>query len=150
MSRPYIKISAEKQKQFYKNFRKEYLRICKELNLNGITSRQYDHYNKFVCRTVMSRELGKPFNDIVRKVGLIPVRRFITKEESEKINKDILRLRLQENSYLEIACKLDIDLSVQTIKRRLDKIYSNSPQDIQLQLDSIKDKIIRTRFLKKK
>lgn len=142
-----IKIPKDKRQETYNKFKEDYLRICKELNKEAISSREYDHYNNFMCRKVLYRELGKPFNEILKEVGLKPLREFITPDMSEEINKRILELRLQEKSYLDISIELDIvDLSIQSIKRRLDKIYEESNDEVKVELDRIKTLTKRGRY----
>lgn len=146
MSKPKITLDYEKHKEVYKSFRKDYLRICRELKARAITSRQYDKYNNYICRSVLCRELNKSFNQIVSASGLTPFRHFITIEESKKLNEDILKLRLEEKTYLEISEFLDIDLSLQSIMRRLKKIYDNSPEEIKLKLDAVKQRTKKGRY----
>lgn len=145
------KITLEKQnhEKIYNEFKEEYLRICKELGKEGITSREYDHYTKYLCRTVLSRELHLTYTELVKKAGLQPVREFITPGLSKKINDRILQLRLEGNSYFDISINLNcIDLSGQTIMRRLNKMYPLLDKETQLQLDKVKEQTIRGRYWK--
>lgn len=139
-------IKIQDKKEALGKFKEDYLRICKKLEVDAISSRQYDSLNNFMCRKVLSRELELCFNELVKAVGLKPLREFINPEMSKKLDKDILRLRLEEKSYLEISSYLDIDLSIQSVKRRLDKIYANAAPEVKLQLDAVKEKTRRGRY----
>lgn len=149
MSKPTITIDTEKEvNKTLEDFKKEYLRICKKLGVESITGRTYDHETEYLCRTVLVRELKKPFNEIVKAVGLIPRREYISPEMSKKLNEDILRLRLQEKSCTDIGLELSIDLTNNSILRRLRKVYETCNPETQAKLDAIKEKTIKGRYWK--
>jgi len=124
-------------KNFYKKFKIEYNRICKKLRKDSISQRDWDKYNELVCRKVIRRELGETFNITLKKTGCKINKRVFSKKESDQLNKNILRLRLDGRTYGEIADKLNI--CAMTARRRLDKIYSISSLDIQEELDRVKE-----------
>jgi len=132
---------------FYNKFKNEYNRICRKLRKESISQRDWDKHNKLVCRRVIRRELNETFNQTVRKAGYRILKRSFTKEESEKLNKDILRLRLDGRTYVQIATELNI--CAMTARRRLNKVYNISDIDVQKELDIIQEYNIR-RFTKNK
>jgi len=128
-------------KNFYKKFKIEYNRICKKLGKDSISQRDWDKYNELLCRTVMKRELEETFNETVRKVGYKILKRSFSKEDSEKLNKKILRLRLDGKTYVEIANALNI--CAMTARRRTNKMYNISSIEVQKELDNIREYNIR-------
>lgn len=123
-------------KNFYKKFKKEHDRICKKLKKDSISQEEYDKYNKLVCRKVLKRELGESYNQILKKAGCKVNKKTFTKEESVKLNEDILKLRLKGFAYDKIAKILGI--GIMTVKKRVDKIYEASDSIIKDKLDGIK------------
>lgn len=134
-------------RNFYKKFKEEYNRICRKLKKEAISQRDWDRYNKLVCRTVMRRELGETFNRTLRYAGCKVLKRSFSKEESEELNRKILNLRLEGDSYREISEILGI--SIMTARRRTNKMYECSNKNIKDRLDYVKNYNIEKRYLKK-
>lgn len=123
-------------RNFYTKFKREHDRICRKLKKDSISQEDYDNYNNLVCRKVLRRELGETYNQILKKAGCKVNKRTFTKEESEELNKNILKLRLDGLSYREVSEMLDV--SMMTIQRRVDKIYRNSDKKTKNRLDYVK------------
>ena len=128
-------------KNFYQKFKIEYDRICKKLKKETISQKDWDKYNKLVCRTVIRRELDETFNETLKRAGCKVLKRNFSKEESEKLNKKILRLRLEGKTYVHIADELNI--CAMTARRRTNKMYNISSIEVQKELDNIREYNIR-------
>lgn len=118
-------------------FKVEYERLMKELNIDVVTGRLYDSNTKYHSRAVLFRELNCTYAELVKKAGY--KLRKLSNKESKELNKKILKLRLEGYSLYQIVEKIDYDLSVVAVTKRLSKIRESVSNEVKNELDKVKN-----------